>query len=114
MILTGDLPDGNDSAVVRFRAKRGEAIEVWRITHDPAVRDEANYHNTQCWSPDGRYVCLTHHGAGNKDEYGNERAAEIHLMDLAEERDIFVDRGIKTVFLSRANSSTQPDSEARC
>ena len=26
---------------------RSDAI-LWRLTHDPAVRDYANYHNTQC------------------------------------------------------------------
>ena len=47
----------------RFKLSEGKAIEVWRITDDPAVRDHANYHNTQCWSPDGRYLCYTHYSA---------------------------------------------------
>ncbi|MGI5817716.1 MAG: hypothetical protein ACOX9R_06405 [Armatimonadota bacterium] len=42
---------------------RGNVIEYWRLTHDPALRDHANYHNTDCFSPDGRYVCLTRYVA---------------------------------------------------
>ena len=34
-------------------------LGVWRLTHDPAVRDYGNYHNIQCWSPNGRYTCYT-------------------------------------------------------
>jgi len=42
---------------------RGNVLEYWRLTHDPAIRDHANYHNTNCFSPDGRYVCFTHYTA---------------------------------------------------
>jgi hypothetical protein len=38
---------------------RGNVIEYWQLTDDPAIRQHANYHNTQCFSPDGRYVCMT-------------------------------------------------------
>jgi len=38
-------------------------LEYWRLTHDPALRDHANYHNTNCFSPDGRYVCITRYVA---------------------------------------------------
>ena len=34
----------------------GRNFGVWRITNDPTVRDWANYHNTQCWSPDGTSI----------------------------------------------------------
>ena len=80
------------SQIERFIPKEGEAIEAWRITHDPIVRDWANYHNTQCWSPDGRYVCFTHF-ASNGEEFGTSEAAEVHLYDLFEDRDIKVDNG---------------------
>lgn len=78
--------------IERFIPKEGEAIEVWRITNDPIVRDWANYHNTQCWSPDGRYVCFTHF-ASNGEEFGTSEAAEIHLYDLFKDKDIEIDNG---------------------
>ncbi|NQT11311.1 MAG: hypothetical protein HQ582_01090 [Planctomycetes bacterium] len=31
--------------VERFTPAEGAAIEVWKITDDPTVRDHANYHN---------------------------------------------------------------------
>jgi len=54
--------------IVRFadRHAEGKVIEYWRLTHDPAVRDWANYHNQNCWSPDGRYVCYTHFSSFHK------------------------------------------------
>lgn len=33
--------------------KLGTNLGVWCLTADPTVRHHANYHNTQCWSPDG-------------------------------------------------------------
>ena len=85
---------------VRFTPKLGDALEVWRITHDPTVRDYHNYHNTQCWSPDGRHICFTHFAADER-EYGADRAAEIHLYDLAEDRDVFVERGLNPRWATR-------------
>ena len=64
----------------RFQKAESAALEVWRLTNDPTVRDHANYHNTQCWSPDGRYISYTHYAA-NEYEYGSRSAAEIHLFD---------------------------------
>ncbi len=32
------------SQVDRFKVREGRAIEVWRLTDDPTVRDWANYH----------------------------------------------------------------------
>jgi hypothetical protein len=78
--------------IERFKPREGDAIEVWRITNDPTVRDHANYHNTQCWSPDGRYLCFTHYAA-NEREFGTTAAAEVHLFDLHRDEDIKVDNG---------------------
>ncbi|MFC1635329.1 hypothetical protein ACFL5Z_10850 [Planctomycetota bacterium] len=78
--------------IERFPAREGEAIELWRMTHDPLVRDHANYHNTQCWSPDGRYLCYVHYAASEK-EYGAQSASEVHLFDMFMQKDILADRG---------------------
>ncbi len=77
----------------RFVAREGAAIEVWRITNDPTVRDHANYHNTQCWSPDGRYLCFTHDAASD----------EVHLYDLQRDRDVRVDLGGNPRWANRRN-----------
>ncbi len=78
--------------VDRCKVRKGRALEVWRITDDPTVRDWANYHNIQCWSPDGRYIGFTHF-ASNGVEFGTNEAAEIHMYDLFEKKDITVDNG---------------------
>jgi hypothetical protein len=62
------------------------------MTHDPLVRDHANYHNTQCWSPDGRYLSYVHYAA-NEREYGAQAASEVHLVDLLTQTGVLVDRG---------------------
>ena len=62
----------------------GENFGIWQITDDPTVRDHANYHNTQCWSPDGRYLCYTRWGGESP---GTKGSAEVHLYDLSEDAD---------------------------
>jgi hypothetical protein len=84
-------PETARSQVDRF-IPLGQSTEVWRITQDPTVRDWANYHNTQCWSSDGRYICFTHF-ASNGTEFGTREAAEVHIYDLHEDKDILVDKG---------------------
>jgi len=69
------------AGIERFKPKEGDAIEVWRITNDPTVRDHANYHNTQCWSPDGRYPCFTHY-ASNGRQFGSS-SATAHIFSWA-------------------------------
>jgi len=78
--------------VDRFTPREGGALQVWRITNDPTVRDHANYHNTQCWSPDGRYLCFTHYAADER-EFGATAAAEVHLYDLYRDKDLKIDNG---------------------
>lgn len=76
----------------RFKPPESNAIEVWRVTNDPTVRDWASYHNTQCWSPDGRYMCYTHYAADEK-EFGTIEAAEVHVYDFQKGKDIKIDNG---------------------
>jgi len=89
-------------AFERFKPKEGDAIEVWRITNDPTVRDHANYHNMQCWSPDGRYLCFTHY-ASNGRQFGSSSAAEVHLYDLQEGKDIKIDKGTNPRWANKHN-----------
>ncbi len=69
--------------------KPGRNLGVWRLTNDPTVRDHANYHNTQCFSPDGRYVCYTRWAGG-----GGKGSASIHLFDLMTGKDRRIDQGV--------------------
>ncbi len=54
----------------------GKNFGVWRLTHDPHVRDWANRYNTQCFSADGRFVCYTHFSDGKND------TASVRIFDL--------------------------------
>jgi hypothetical protein len=56
----------------------GRNLGVWRLTHDPTVRHHANYHNTQCWSPDGRFICYTTWGGNSP---GDESTASVQVYD---------------------------------
>ena len=88
--------------VERFKPKDGSAIEIWRITNDPTVRDHANYHNMQCWSPDGRYLCFTHYADDGR-QFGSTMAAEVHIYDLHEEKDIKIDHGTNPRWANKHN-----------
>ena len=61
----------------------GKVLQYWKLTDDPGFRDHANYHNTNCWSPDGRYICYTHHGM----------QPSIHIIDLNKMVDMEIDIG---------------------
>ena len=74
---------------------------VWRLTHDPTVQDKANYHNIQCWSPNGRYTCYTH-WAGHEGP-GGKASAEIHVVDLKTGEDRLVDKGISPRWANLSN-----------
>jgi hypothetical protein len=92
--LTMILAAQADAEIHRFTLDQTGArnLGIWRLTNDPAIRDEGNYHNIQCWSCDGRYTCHTHWG-GDKSS-GGKAAAEVHVVDLMTGEDRRVDRGI--------------------
>ena len=71
---------------------------LWRLTHDPAVRDYANYHNTQCWSPDGRYISINRWADRTK-----KSGAEIRLYDLHKDEDTLIGLGIYPRWANRHN-----------
>lgn len=79
---------------------RGNVIEYWRLTHDPAIRDHANYHNTDCFSPDGRYVCFTHYTA--PDLYHVD-PHEVHVIDLHTGEDRLIGIGSSPRWAQRHN-----------
>jgi len=69
----------------------GSNLDVWRVTNDPSIRDWANYHNTQCWSPDGRYLCYSHF-APDRGRFG-DHSIEVHLYDLHRDENRLIERG---------------------
>lgn len=74
---------------------------VWRLTHNPGIRDEADYHNLQCWSSNGRYTCYTHWGG--EEGPGGKNSAEVHVVDLATGEDRLVDKGINPRWAKHSN-----------
>jgi len=80
----------------------GPNLGVWRITNDPTVRVWANYHNTQCWSPDGRYLCYTRYGY--QEVRGRMREhTTVHLYDLGDDREQLVGVGHSPRWANRSN-----------
>lgn len=63
------------------RQKDSKVVEVWRLTNEPAYRDWASYHSTECFSPDGRYIAYLHFGA-NPDELDLPQKSEVKHEDL--------------------------------
>ncbi len=88
--------------IERFPPRDGQAIELWRVTNDPSIRDHASYHNIKCWSPDGRYMCFTHYAADEK-EYGAGSKAEIHIFDFLKQQDIRIDLGTNPRWANQHN-----------
>lgn len=101
VILT--RPVGAEISRFRDPHPEGNVIEYRRLTHDPAIRDHANYHNTDCWSPDGRYVCYTHYAKAPPSGAAEKPFSEIHLVDLHTEKDIVVDGGISPRWAKQHN-----------
>jgi hypothetical protein len=64
----------------------GENFGVWRLTNEPEIRYWANYHNTRCFSPDGRYLCYTRNAEHKQD-------AEVFLYDAHTDQTQRVDWG---------------------
>ena len=90
VVLTATAASGIRKFQVRQPGTRN--FGVWRLTHDPAVRAHGNYHNQQCFSPNGRYTCYTRFGpTGGR--AGGKGDAEVHVMDLMTGRDRLVSKG---------------------
>ena len=91
MILT--LAASSSGEIERFMPRQGGTTEIWRLTNNPGQRDWANYHNTDAWSPDGRYICY--------ESFTNPH--EVHLYDLQADKDIKVDDGIQPRWANNSN-----------
>ena len=76
----------------------GRVLEYWRLTHDPVVRDHANYHNTNCWSPDGRYIGYTNWANGS-----SKADAEVYAYDLQAHRAILAGKGLSPRWAKQHN-----------
>jgi len=100
LLGVGLLATAGRAEIRRFRYGGGN-LGVWRLTDDPAVRDDANYHNIQCWSANGRYTCYTHRGG--EEGPGGKASAEIHVIDLSTGEDRCVDKGINPRWANKSN-----------
>ena len=92
-----------DAQIRRFNVDQPDTrnLGVWRLTNDPAVRDEGNYHNIQCWSPNGRYTCYTHWNGSEGP--GGKASAQVHVVDLSTGEDRLVGKGINPRWANRHN-----------
>ncbi len=75
----------------------GRNFGVWRLTHDPHIRDWANRYNTQCFSADGRYVCYTHY------PNGENSTANVRIFDLYMDKDRVVGPGFNPRWAKKNN-----------
>ena len=103
LTLTFEWAGGATADTHKFTVNQADArnLGVWRLTHDPVIRDEGNYHNIQCWSPNGRYTCYTHWGGD--DGPGGKGSAEVHVVDLTTGEDRLVQKGINPRWANRHN-----------
>lgn len=77
-------------------AGNGENLGIWRITNEPESRHWANYHNTRCFSPDGRYLCYAR-------DPENKQRAEVFLYDAHKDQTWRVDSGALPRWARRHN-----------
>jgi hypothetical protein len=94
LVLSFSLPLHAQKAV--FSAP-GNNFGVWRLTHDPHVRDWANRYNTQCFSTDGRFVCYTHYPTGEND------TASVRVFDLHKDKELVVGAGFNPRWAKQNN-----------
>lgn len=81
--------------------RNGANHGVWRITHEPAIRHWANYHNTQCWSHDGRYLCYTRWAPDRGQFY--DGSIEVHVYDAHRDESRLVERGVNPRWARHSN-----------
>ncbi len=84
--------------IERFLPRQGGTTELWRITNDPSIRNWVNYHNTDAWSPDGRYICYVKYEpyelVPNSWHYlVYDTKKEIYIYDLYEDKEIKIGIG---------------------
>ncbi|MFC2076479.1 hypothetical protein ACFLT7_05300 [candidate division KSB1 bacterium] len=82
------LSSDSEAKMDRFTPRYGDETEVWRLTDDPTWRHTANYHNVNCFSPDGRYICYNRYHP-----YQDNPQSITYIYDLQEDREIRVDNG---------------------
>lgn len=80
------------------RPEFGNYLALWRISHDPAVDDHANYHSQQCWSHDGRYLSYRHcpvvFDARSSQPYAGPSRPVVRVFDLLKNEDRELGLGI--------------------
>jgi hypothetical protein len=89
------IAKSQQGAFKKFTANQKNSTEVWRITNDPTMRDWANYHNTDAWSPDGRFICWEHWAWLTKPDYSTDRGkdSQVYIFDIKTKQQKLVGNG---------------------
>ena len=82
------VPNQLFGQIERFMPLQGGSTKLWRITNNPSVRHWANYHNTDAWSPDGRYVCYEKY-----EPYDIDPDKVVCIYDLHEDKETEIGAG---------------------
>jgi hypothetical protein len=92
-------------AIDKFIANQEYQTQLWRITDNPTLRDWANYHNTNSWSCDGRYICWEQYAYLTKPRYPSERGSnsKVYIMDLKTGEKYLVGSGSNPRWARRSN-----------
>ncbi|MEX2578383.1 MAG: hypothetical protein WD342_04930 [Verrucomicrobiales bacterium] len=73
----------------------GANLGVWRITDEPAIRHWAEYHNTRCWSHDGRYLAYTRNAPDPDSGRFGSGFVEVHVYDAHRNESRLIERGVE-------------------
>jgi hypothetical protein len=97
--------------------------KMFLLTPDPTMRHYANYFNTECWSYDGRYICLNKFPTDYGSFSSEKPQRQIRVVDLYNKggTEIFVGNGIdprwaktsNTLFYSHYTEITEDDNGDR-
>ena len=82
-------------------------LEVWKLTDEPARRHWINYHTTQAWSPDGRYVAIErsepHTYLSGTQWIADPDTTDTFVFDFADEALVNLGRGTTPRWAKQSN-----------
>jgi hypothetical protein len=98
LIVMASLVAGQPARAAREEFQtpgNGANLGVWRLTNEPSIRHWAEYHNTQCWSPDGRYVSYTRWAPSPDLGRFGSSGIEVQVYDTHKNESRLIERGLE-------------------